>query len=399
MVRADDKRKPWVADHSLGPLENLTLGRSRRFQPTPDDDAPRSGSLFKVAKQHIYLISTRFTTVSCISMSTKPPFSVDVSIPSTFYTPAAIRDEYYTPYSPTTDTSRFLQNDLSVECLNRIHKYLWLAGRPMPPRPLNYQTATSRQIVPDERIDMHMVWEPSRRIHLKPLPRYLLSHQFWKTYLICKEPCPCMSNYIYCQTKRGDGVCQQKHLYKCGLGLLYSYISLIERESDFAIAQDQHLLPHDVTWEMWVKLVKELLENGATNPEYVNARYLFGELRLSRLNKIYMFRYGSILRGYHFTYQTYTELFYDYLTPLTATIVYVALALTAMQVGLATKLGGNVAFQNASYGFTVFSIIGPLIILLLIAILGFIQFINNLLATLQFKRERFAHYNLLSSHS
>ncbi|GAT22370.1 hypothetical protein RIB2604_01504030 [Aspergillus luchuensis] len=305
-------------------------------------------------------------------MPTKPPFSVDVSISSTFYTPAAIRDEYYTPYSPTTDTSRFLQNDLSVECLNRIHKYLWLAGRPMPPRPLNYQTATSRQIVLDERIDMHMVWEPSRRIHLKPLPRYLLSHQFWKSYLICKEPCP---------------------------WLLYSYIALVERESDFAIAQDQHLMPHNVTWEMWVELVKELLENGATSPGNVNARYLFGELRLSRLNKIYMFRYGSILRGYHFTYQTYTELFYDYLTPLTATTVYVALVLTAMQVGLATKLGGNVAFQNASYGFTVFSIIGPLIILLLVGFLGFIQFISNLLATLHFKRERFAHYKLLSSHS
>lgn len=346
-----------------------------------------------------YLISTRITTVSCISMPRKPPFSVDVSIPSTFYTPAAIRDEYYTPYSPTTDTSRFLQNDLSVECLNRIHKYLWLAGRPMPPRPLNYQTATSRQIVPDERIDMHMVWEPSRRIHLKPLPRYLLSHQFWKSYLICKEHCPCTSNYIYCQTERGDGVCQQRHLYECGLGLLYSYIALIERESDFAIAQDQRLLPLNVTWEMWVRLVQELLENRAFNPGNVNARYLFGELRLSRLNKIYMFRHGSILRGYHFTYQTYTELSYDYLTPLTATIVYVALVLTAMQVGLATKLGGNVAFQNASYGFTVFSIVGPLIILLLVAILGFIQFINNLLATLQFKRERLAHYKLLSSHS
>jgi hypothetical protein len=33
-----------------------------------------------------------------------------------------------------------------------------------------------------------------------------------------------------------------------------------------------------------------------------------------------------------------------------------------MQVGLATKkLGGNLAFQSLSYGFTVFPILGPLI--------------------------------------
>lgn len=205
---------------------------------------------------------------------------------------------------------------------------------------------------------------------------------------------------MYYETDRGDGVCQQKHLYECGLGFLYSYIALIERESDFGIAQDQHLLPNDVTWEMWVKLVKELLENGATNPKNINARYLFGELRLSRINKIYMFRYGSILRGYHFTYQTYTELFYDYLTPLTATIVYVALVLTAMQVGLATNcLSDNLAFRRASYGFTVFSILGPLVAILLVGFIGLFYFIRDLVVTLRFKRERFAHYKLLSSQS
>ena len=32
----------------------------------------------------------------------------------------------------------------------------------------------------------------------------------------------------------------------------------------------------------------------------------FGELRLSRLNKIFAFRYGNVLRGYQFPYQTYS---------------------------------------------------------------------------------------------
>ncbi|RDH29566.1 hypothetical protein BDQ94DRAFT_182339 [Aspergillus welwitschiae] len=327
------------------------------------------------------------------------PFSAEASISSTPYTPATFRDEHYTPCRPTADIPRFLQKDLSVERLNKINKDLWLAGRPMPPRPLNYQVATSRVIVPDERIDMHMVWEHSRRIHLKPIPRYLLNHQFWESQMTCDELCPCISNQLYCQADKGDKVCQRKKLYECALGFLFSYIALIERECDFAIAQDHHLLQKNVTWEGWHKLVQQLLQNGNANPRNINDRYLFGELRLSRLNKIYNFRYGSI-RGYQFPYQTYDELFRDYLTPLTATTVYVALVLTAMQVGLATNcLSDNLAFRRASYGFTVFSILGPLVAILLVGFIGLFYFIRDLVVTLRFKRERFAHYKLLSSQS
>jgi hypothetical protein len=94
-------------------------------------------------------------------MPAKPPFSAEVSVSSTSYTPAAFRDEHYMPCRPTADIARFLQEQLSVERLNKTNKDLWFAGRPMPPRPLNYQVPTSRNIAPDERIDMHMVWEHS----------------------------------------------------------------------------------------------------------------------------------------------------------------------------------------------------------------------------------------------
>jgi hypothetical protein len=195
---------------------------------------------------------------------------------------------------------------------------------------------------------MHMVWEHSRRMHLKPIPRYLLNYKFWESHMTCDELCPCISNQFYCQTDRGDEVCPRKKLYECGLGFLFSYIALVERECDFAIAQEHHLLPENVTWEKWVKLVQQLLGSGAANTRNISARYLFGELRLSRLDKIYALRYSSTLRGYQFTYQTYGELFRDYLTPLTATTIYVALVLTAMQVGLATgRLSSNLAFPKS----------------------------------------------------
>lgn len=91
--------------------------------------------------------------------------------------PASARTDHKL-VSPTDEIQKFLKKDLMVNKLNKIDKYLWLAGQPMPPKPLNYQIATSREIVVDERIDVHMVWEHSQRIHLKPLPRYLLDSQF-----------------------------------------------------------------------------------------------------------------------------------------------------------------------------------------------------------------------------
>lgn len=60
-------------------------------------------------------------------------------------------------------------------------------------------------------------------------------------------------------------------------------------------------------------------------------------------------QYGSFLR--------------DNFAVLASSTVYSAVGLTAMQVGLATeKLQNDKAFLLASYGFTVFSIIGPLVV-------------------------------------
>jgi hypothetical protein len=54
----------------------------------------------------------------------------------------------------------------------------------------------------------------------------------------------------------------------------------------------------------------------------------------------------------------------------TATI-FAAFVLTAMQVGLATeKLGKNTDFQRASYGFTVFSLVGPICFVVLMALIA-----------------------------
>lgn len=154
------------------------------------------------------------------------------------------------------------------------------------------------------------------------------------------------------------------------------------------------MIPRDLTWEKWVQLVQQLLKTGATNPTNINRRYLFGELRLSRLNEIYAIRYGSILKGYQFIYQTYGGMVRDHLTTLSAATIYVALVLTAMQVGLATtRLGQNLSFQNLSYGFTVFSILAPLIGIGLVGMMGVFQFACHMLETRRYKHKQFALYD------
>lgn len=312
--------------------------------------------------------------------------------PASRLLPASSQTSQHLLIRPTEDIQSFLKKDLSVDRLNHIHQYLWLAGRPMPPKPLNFQIATSRDIVADQRIDMHLVWEHPQRLHLKPLPRYILDAEFWAANLMtCEGPCctQAQRNHI-----SPDPVTTcTKDIYKCALGFLYSYISLVRFECDLAIAHEHHLVPKDVTWEKWLRFVHQLLDKGATNPSNVNLRYRYGELRLSQLNKIYAFRYASPLRGYQFTYQTYGELFRDYLGPLTAGTIYIALVLTAMQVGLATsRLGENASFQNASWGFTIFAILGPLIGVLLAGIVGVFQFCTNLVVTKRLTQRQFALY-------
>lgn len=311
--------------------------------------------------------------------------------------PASFREDDFL-HTPLSEISKFLHLDLSVQRLNDIHELLWLAGRPMPPRPLNYQISVSREIIVDEKTDMHLVWGPGRRIHIKPLPQYLLDSRFWSAYLVCKEHCSASNqqgqyspaNNNPSNKLSDSGVtCDRCHLTKSALGFLASYIALIQHPSDFAIAQSSNLLPACLTWSQWRALVQNLLGNDMTNPSRINKRYKFGELRLSRLDKIYAVQRGNLLRGYRSKYQTYEELFKSYLTPITAMTVYFALVLTAMQVGLGTdRLAHNLAFQNASYGFTVFSILGPIVLVFLVLLVVLAHLATNTLATLIFRRKR-----------
>ncbi|KAF6836916.1 hypothetical protein CMUS01_05230 [Colletotrichum musicola] len=255
---------------------------------------------------------------------------------------------------------RCVNTELDLERLSYLQDHLWMAGRPMPPRPLHHQQTLGRDIRITKRMDMHLVWATSA-ILVKPVPRFLLDPRFWRSYICCKDAC----------CRRSACECRQR--WRRTFGFLFSYAALVSHESDFRIAQEHRLFPPEVSGRSWRTLVKELLD--AENVyAHVDPRFYYGELRLSRLNKG---QYSSFLEDNFAAIATWT--------------LYVAVVLAAMQVGLATEaLGESLAFQAASCGFTVFSILGPLVGAGVVLLVFLYFFVSNWIATTAYWKKRMA---------
>jgi hypothetical protein len=236
----------------------------------------------------------------------------------------------------------------------------------------------SRSIIVTEQADLHLTWDGSY-MYMKPLPRYLLCSEFWKTYL------------------------QEPTLHDDACGFLLSYSWLICYKNDFLLAttgaQVPPLLPDGVTWEQWQTVVEELYATETTDEEVsegkerpleckftFNKRYKYGELRLSRLNKIYRFVplwwYRHLIRGYHSGYHRYNSFFSRNFAPLIVAFAYITVVLTAMQVGLAVDpLKDDSRFINTSYGFSVFSLVLIAAVIGIAVLLAVLLFLYNLIYT------------------
>ncbi|OAQ58425.1 subtilisin-like serine protease [Pochonia chlamydosporia 170] len=305
--------------------------------------------------------------------------------------PASYRTESDDLAAPARHVQTCIENELDLRRLTTIHGWLWLAGRPMPPRPLHYQLLVGRKITITEQMDMHLVWMTGH-IFLKPMPRFLLEPQFWHEYLSCGQECECSdADAGFHGTAYA---CGPTVLARRALGFLFSYAALISHESDFLIAKDKRLLPTEVRWPSWRVFVEEL------HTEYIypsiDSRFYYGELRLSRLNKIY-YLWWTPLRGYKPRWDQYGVFFRENFAWLAAATVYIAVVLAAMRVGLATKsLASNDAFQSASYGFTVFSILGPLVVAGLIILAFCYTFVYSWVVTFRYRKRRLQN---ISGHS
>lgn len=277
---------------------------------------------------------------------------------------------------PSKNVSGFLETELSLRQLDEMNKHLWLAGAKRPATQLHLQVALGRNIVLADRIHLHLLWSSDGQLFLKPLPRFLLSPEFWQSHLSCEETC-CGCNggaaaiesvvSIASQStaeSRDSSVVECKgRLRQIALGFIYTYACLVSTESDFHIAVERRLLPREpddstIKWAQWQCFVRELLSQH--DPSKIHPRFLRAELRLSRINALHRAKQLLFSEAYFGGWNNYSSFFRDNLAWIAAITAYMVLVLTAMQVGLATeRLQNDPVFQRASYAFTLLAILGP----------------------------------------
>ncbi|KAK4223807.1 hypothetical protein QBC38DRAFT_37882 [Podospora fimiseda] len=301
-----------------------------------------------------------------------PPFSQTAGlIPSSagITLPAAVRYRRSEPLIlPEQDIDLFLTNDLRTPRLEKLHTRLWLAGLPFPARPLHRQRIMGREICPTELPDEHLVWHCTK-LFIKPLPEFLLSHEFWAEQL-CSDPA----------------------LHRSATGFLLSYSWLISHESDFFIARDAHLIPTRADWINWTAFMRDFLSHlDLDTLTQVDRRYKYGELRLSRLNSLTRYlpsewSYRNLLYGYMTTSTWYQAFFERNFSWLLVIFVYLSVVLSALQVGLGAYEAGPV-FNKLSYELALMSLASVAFSVGLIALVWFLLFWSHLLTTMDLKRK------------
>ncbi|ORX97679.1 hypothetical protein BCR34DRAFT_496675 [Clohesyomyces aquaticus] len=306
------------------------------------------------------------------SCTLRPPFITDKGLihAHCIVHPAAVR-RGYSLARPESDIAQFLSDELRTPKLDAIHSWLWLAGLPVAARSLQRQCLTNRNIFLTERPDEHIVWWHDR-VFLKPLPDYLLCHDFWVTNL-----------------------CQDEALHHSACGLLLSYAWLVQYRCDFELAESLKLIPDGLEWKAWVEFMKSFLSYiDLDTLEQVDRRYQYGELRLSRLNLLTRMKAlsirseGSFIYGFMSTSTWYTAFLQRNFAWLAAVFIYITVLLSTLQVGLATSaLQKSRPFQTMSHGLTLASLTGSFMAAVAVFLLVGFLFWYHLMTTMLFHRK------------
>ncbi|KAH6625520.1 hypothetical protein C7974DRAFT_396216 [Boeremia exigua] len=242
----------------------------------------------------------------------------------------------------------FLEDDLCSQDLETMAPRLWILTTPSSDNinALHRQWVKGREIIVTEEPRLHLVWI-HHRIFIKPIPRYLLSYEFWESYL--DEG----SNKL--DKNRSD-------IRKAAAGFLRTYRYLIRRETDFNIAQQEHLrlIPKDVDWAAFCRFTAEL---SSIDDSAVSGRHCYGELRLTRLN-LYA---PLLLRKFHFEqmHNQYSDFFARLYGPILFVFALVSTALSSMQVALAAEQLVTVQWVSVWYvsrWFSMLSLVGSAIV-------------------------------------
>lgn len=256
------------------------------------------------------------------------------------------------------EANLFLRKDLLTPRLDRMQKCLWLVAKQDSSHisSLTEQIVRGRRIVLTDDPELHLVWYHDR-VFVKPLPKYLLSHEFWNV---------AFGNDA---TRPGES---SKHALtiNAAKGFLRSYAYLVQRKPDLTLALDTKLglLPKATKYSEFRRFASACQINIADRD--VSPRYRYGELRLSRLNlwaKI-LLREPAFKKVHHQHSDRIAQLY----GPLLFIFAAGSVALSAMQVAHdAQESVGHVpyavAFSHFSLGFSLFILALLALVVLLLA--------------------------------
>ncbi|KAF7915833.1 uncharacterized protein EAE98_010913 [Botrytis deweyae] len=253
-----------------------------------------------------------------------------------------------------TKVDGFLKQEFLLKDLDEISPYLWMMSKhdSRSISPLHRQKVKGRDIVITEDPRLHLVWYHDR-IFIKPLPKYLLSHYFWKTYL--------------CVDRHSSP--EQITLQRAVLGYLRTYIHLIKYESDFRIATDDklQLIPSGITFLKFCDFIAPL-ENLLDVD--VAGRYAYGEIRLTRLNlysKIFLRKFS-----FHRVRAQYSDYFASFYGPLLFVFAILSVVLGAMQVSMSIDFDVTKQWKSFEQFCQWFSVICLFVVAILVLWLGFL---------------------------
>jgi len=274
----------------------------------------------------------------------------------------------------TRGVEETLNNEFYCQELERMAPHLWIMATSCSSNinPLHRQLVKDREIIITEDPRLHLVWM-NNRIFVKPLPRYLCSHEFWERFLDTSQD-------------REDN--HMDNVRKAATGFLRTYRYLIRHESDFRIALEKHLVPEDAKWDRFCHFARALqnIEDSATTQ-----RYAYGELRLTRLNLyapmlLHKFNYEQI-------HGQYGDIFGRLFGPILFIFALVTTLLNSMQVELTVEqlVDDQIQWEKFWYfcrWFAIISLAATSIITVGFAALWLWMFVDEWVYTLRRRAEK-----------
>ncbi|KAF5231475.1 hypothetical protein FANTH_13387 [Fusarium anthophilum] len=266
----------------------------------------------------------------------KPPFAPEHSL---------LRDEQSSyllgfpriPRHSRDQIRKLLTSEFCSDDLDRVSDKLWWMSKQDSTNiwPLHRQVLQGRLIIVTENPKLHLVWI-NDRVFIKPLPRFIGSHDFWREHL-------CSSN-----------TSEDVRIRRAALGYLRTYLYLIRHESDFRIAKDPTLclIPESISWEQFCDFTSDFVE---ILDKDVSLRYAYGQIRLTRLNFYApIILHKSYFQRVDFQYGQYFARFY---APILFAIGITSVTLSGLQVVASLETGGGANWQGLALGVSVLAIL------------------------------------------